>query len=88
MFENCESLTSVDISSFNTGKLKGISSLFFGCKNLSYIDISSFPNNIDYDNRIFENLNKSGEIIVNKNISTIISNIFEDLNMTWTITEI
>ena len=88
MFLNCESITSIDISSFNTGKLKRISSLFNSCKQLLYIDISSFRNTIGYNNKIFENLNKSEEIIVNKNISTIISNIFEDLNMSWTITEI
>ena len=86
MFEGCSSLTSIDLSTFNTTKLNSISALFQGCNELSYIDISTFHELLNYDKYDFLNVNNSGEIKVNKNISLIIQSIFEGMN--WTITEI
>ena len=87
MFFNCSSLTSVDLSSFNTEKLKDVNLLFMFCNKLSYIEISTFHESIQYNNQFFMDINDSGEIIINKDISAIIHQIFEELNLTWTIKE-
>ena len=42
MFFNCDSLTSIDFSSFEGNKLIKIDYFLSGCPNLEYIDISSF----------------------------------------------
>ena len=87
MFLNCSSLTSLDLSSFNTAKVKDFNNLFYNCSNLSYIDISTFHESLQYNNLIFEGINDSGKIIISENISTIINQIFDELNLDWTITE-
>ena len=38
MFRNCESLTSLDLSNFNTLSVTSMSSMFEGCKNLETIE--------------------------------------------------
>ena len=42
MFYDCEKLTSLNLSSFNTGKVTNMSYMFYGCKNLTSLDLSSF----------------------------------------------
>lgn len=42
MFQNCTSLTSVNLKSFNTGGVKDMSEMFYGCKNLKSVYISGF----------------------------------------------
>ena len=42
MFNDCESLTSLDLSSFNTSLVTNMSSMFFGCASLTSLDLSSF----------------------------------------------
>lgn len=42
MFQNCESLTSLDLSGFNTSKVESMVNMFYGCKNLTSIDMSHF----------------------------------------------
>ena len=34
MFENCSSLKSIDLSSFNTTNVKDMNSMFFNCSSL------------------------------------------------------
>ena len=76
----------MDLSTFNTNKLTTIKYLFQECNNLSYIDISTFPDSLNYDKYIFDYVNNSGTIKVNKNISKIITKILNDeLNMNWVI---
>ena len=45
MFFNCESLESIDLSSFNTNNVTNISYLLFACKILESIDLASFNTN-------------------------------------------
>ena len=40
MFSQCESLTSLDLSGFNTAKVTSMSGMFYGCKNLKTILVS------------------------------------------------
>ena len=42
IFYQCESLKSIDLSSFNTKKVENMNFMFFGCKNLNYIDLDTF----------------------------------------------
>lgn len=42
MFQNCEKLSSLDLSSFNTRMVKNTAYMFAGCKALRTLDISSF----------------------------------------------
>ena len=42
IFYNCIRLTSIDISNFNTKKLKYMSAMFSNCFDLTSIDISNF----------------------------------------------
>ena len=46
IFEKCTGLTSIDISSFNTNKVKYMGSMFSDCTNLTFINL----NNIDTSN--------------------------------------
>ena len=86
MFSGCSSLTSLDFSFFDTKKLRYINSLFSNCIKLSYIDISTFHNSLNYENA-FINLNNSGIIKINKNISIIIKTIFNKKEYNWEIIE-
>ena len=42
MFANCDSLRSLDLSSFNTDSVTNMWAMFVGCKKLTTIDLSSF----------------------------------------------
>ena len=42
MFCGCSSLQSINLSSFNTTKVKNMSWMFFGCSSLQSINLSSF----------------------------------------------
>ena len=42
MFRGCQSLTALDLSSFDTSKVENMSSMFRGCQSLTALDISSF----------------------------------------------
>ena len=42
MFDNCSSLTSIDLSGFDTSKVTSMGSMFNGCSSLASIDLSSF----------------------------------------------
>ena len=44
MFDRCESLTSLDISNFNTTKVENMTSMFRSTPVLKYLNISSFTN--------------------------------------------
>ena len=51
MFDGCASLTSLDLSSFNTGAVENMSMMFYECTSLVSLDLSSFNtervNNVD-----------------------------------------
>ena len=42
MFEDCLSLTSLDLSNFKTEKVQDMSSMFYECKKLTSLDLSNF----------------------------------------------
>jgi surface protein len=42
IFYGCSNLTSLDISGFNTTKVKSMYSMFYGCSNLTSLDVSGF----------------------------------------------
>jgi surface protein len=42
MFSGCESLTSLDLSSFDTSNVTNMEGMFSGCSNLTSLDLSSF----------------------------------------------
>ena len=42
MFHNCSSLSSLDLSAFNTEKTLSIGSMFSGCSGLTSLDLSAF----------------------------------------------
>ena len=42
MFENCFSLTELNVSGFKTGNVKSMSSMFYYCKSLTSLDVSGF----------------------------------------------
>ena len=73
MFEGCESLASIDISSCVNTNIKDMKNIFKGCPSLKYIDISSF----EWDDILFKSLEYfyqgSGELIINKNLSSYIN---------------
>ena len=53
MFQDCSSLTSLDLSGFKTDKVTDMSSMFNGCSNLTSLDLSGFNT---------ENVNKMGSM--------------------------
>ena len=42
MFYNCENLTTLDLSHFNTSLVYYMNEMFYGCKSLKSLDLSSF----------------------------------------------
>ena len=42
MFSECESLSYINLSKFNTQNVTNMSSMFSGCKSLTKIDLSNF----------------------------------------------
>ena len=45
MFYNCEKLTELDLSNFDTSKVTDMSYMFYGCKKLTELDLSNFNMN-------------------------------------------
>ena len=55
MFQNCQALTSLDLSTFDTRNVTSMSYLFSGCSSLASIDLSSFnTEKVDYFSGMFE----------------------------------
>ena len=42
MFQNCSSLTSLDVSGFDTSNITNMANMFYGCSNLTSLDLSGF----------------------------------------------
>ena len=42
MFQNCNQLTSLDVSHFNTSKVTSMTAMFYGCNSLTSLDLSNF----------------------------------------------
>ena len=66
MFTHCESLTSIDLSSFNTPLLEKIKEIFSQCSSLSYINVSQLNTKIVQDfSGAFYGVPSTGTIIYN-----------------------
>ena len=56
MFRGCKSLTSLDVSKFNTSKVTDMSYMFSECKSLTSLDVSNFnTSNVTDMYRMFDN---------------------------------
>ena len=42
MFCDCESLTNINLSNFNTENVTNMSFMFYGCKSLTNINLANF----------------------------------------------
>ena len=56
MFGHCESLTSLDVSNFNTSNVTGMSWMFAYCTSLTSLDVSNFnTSNVTNISAMFSN---------------------------------
>ena len=42
MFKECNEIKSLDLSNFNTSKIKLMTEMFYNCQKLEYLNISNF----------------------------------------------
>ena len=82
LFNGCGSLTSIDLSNFNTENVKSMSGMFYGCEKLQYLDISSFKSSTNENIIMFKNLPKNGQLKVSEDF---IDKIKEQIPANWTI---
>ena len=73
MFDNCSSLTSLDLSNFNTNYVTNMSYMFYNCSSLTSLNLSNFnTNNVKSLFLMFSGMNKNCKIISNdKRINSI-----------------
>ena len=66
MFYNCSSLTSLNLSNFNTNNVTNMRSMFFDCSSLTSLNLSNFNTNNVIDMRsMFNGINESCNLICN-----------------------
>ena len=72
MFHECSSLTSIDLSNFNTDNVTDMGGMFYGCSSLTNINLSNFnTNNVTFKLGMFggcKSLNKNNIIINDRKI--------------------
>jgi surface protein len=75
MFAGCSSLTSLDLSSFNTSKVTDMRGLFQGCKNLTSLNVSSFnTSNVQHMDAMFKGCSSLTSLdLSNFNTSNVVS---------------
>ena len=67
MFCDCSSLTSLNLSNFNTNNVTNMREMFRGCSSLTSLNLSNYNTNNVTDMRdMFYNINNSCNIIVKK----------------------
>ena len=67
MFNECYSLKSIDLSSFNTSTVVNMKKMFMGCSSLNSIKLSSFDTSEDMEKILDSRLDLTNEnIIINK----------------------
>ena len=63
MFYECSSLTSLNLSNFNTNNVNDMSYMFSFCSSLISFNLSNFnTNNVNYMNSIFKGLNENSDV--------------------------
>ena len=68
MFRNCEALTALDVSNFNTEKVTYMSSMFSYCKALTSLDVSNFnTQNVTHMDGMFFDCKSLTTIFCNSN---------------------
>ena len=66
MFNNCPSLTSLDLSNFNTNNVKYMDRMFYNCSSLTSLNLSNFnTNNVTNMSNMFYRITKKCNIINN-----------------------
>ena len=87
MFESCISLTSLNISNFNTNKVIDTTNMLIECGNLDNIDFSNFnTTSLEFYDGMFDGLPKNGTIKYNPNLFNI--SLIEEKLENWTKVEI
>ncbi len=82
MFANCEYLTDIDLSSFNTEQVTNMAYMFYGCINLASINLSSFNTknvtDMSYMFSLCEKLTSIDLSLFNTKKVTNMSNMFKE----------
>ena len=75
MFAGCSSLTSLDLSSFNTSQVTDMRGLFDGCKNLTSLNVSNFnTSNVKHMDAMFRGCSRLTSLdLSNFNTSNVVS---------------
>ena len=75
MFAGCSSLTSLDLSSFNTSQVTDMRGLFDGCKSLTSLNVSSFnTSNVKHMDAMFRGCSSLTSLdLSNFNTSNVVS---------------
>ena len=69
MFYNCKSLTSLNLSNFNTNNVKNMNHMFCNCSSLNSLDLSNFnTNNVKDMDKMFYHIPKKCKIINNDSL--------------------
>ena len=80
IFDECSSLTNIDLSNFNTNNVKYMNGMFFWCSSLKNINLSNFNTNIVKDmSRMFSKCSSLSNINLsnfNSNNATVMNNMF------------
>ncbi len=64
MFYECSSLTSLDLSNFNTNNVEDMKYMFYNCSSLTSLNLSNFnTNNVTNMEGMFSGLNRNCKII-------------------------
>ena len=75
MFSDCQNLTSLDLSNFNTENVQYMSSMFYECKNLTSLDLSNFKTkNVKDMSEMFYECNSLQTIYCNNTWTCALSN--------------
>ena len=88
IFYNCTSLTTLDLSNFDTGNVTNMCSMFNGCSNLTILDLSNFDignvTNMDY---MFNNCPNLTSITCTQSTKEKITSLYGTIssNPTWII---
>ena len=79
-FRYCSSLESIDLSNFNTTKVKAISGLFFGCTSLTSIELSQYPINITSINDLFNGCTSLSNVVLRVDNVESVNRVFKGCN--------
>jgi surface protein len=77
MFSNCNNLTSLDVSNFDTSNVTETASMFQNCKSLTTLDISNFDtSNVTYMSYMFQHCNNLQTLDLSNFITSNVNNMY------------